>query len=151
MSFQGERLDMGSRDMDTMVVIGEQACTVESLAPDHLTCLPTANMIAETPLPVTLRIGNAAALVGFVQYSLGEVNETAHTGGLMVSSDTVVGIVSGAALLLFCTIVVLILYRRKSSRAEREYRRIQLQMDTLESNVRTECKQGMRMSGFLVV
>lgn len=94
---------------------------------------------------MTLRIGNAAALVGFVQYTSEMTNET-HTGS-MVSSDTVVGIVSGAALLLFCTTVVLILYRRKSSRAEREYRRIQLQMDTLESHVRTECKQGTKING----
>jgi hypothetical protein len=31
--------------------------------------------------------------------------------------------------------------RHKSSQAEREYKRIQMQMDTLENSVRSECKQ----------
>lgn len=36
--------------------------------------------------------------------------------------------------------IVLVMYRRRSTKAEREYKRIQIQMDTLESNVRLECK-----------
>ena len=87
-----------------------------------------------------LKMGNTVTFVGFVQFSSTSANETqAHK---MVSSDTLVGIVSGAALLLVITVVALFLYRRKSTRAEREYKRIQMQMDTLESNVRYECKQG---------
>lgn len=50
------------------------------------------------------------------------------------------GIIIGSLLIVISLIVVLI-YRRKSTQAEREYKRIQIQMDTLESNVRLECKQ----------
>ena len=35
----------------------------------------------------------------------------------------------------------MVIYKHKSSQAEREYKRIQIQMDTLENNVRSECKQ----------
>ena len=38
-------------------------------------------------------------------------------------------------------LVVLAIFKHKSTQAEREYKRIQLQMDTLENSVRSECKQ----------
>ena len=38
-------------------------------------------------------------------------------------------------------IVILIVMKHKSSQVEREYKRIQIQMDLLENNVRSECKQ----------
>jgi len=51
------------------------------------------------------------------------------------------GIGAAAALTLFIAIAFMIIYKHKSSQAEREYKRIQIQMDTLENNVRSECKQ----------
>lgn len=56
--------------------------------------------------------------------------------------EAVAGIAAGTFLLVILFVVVLVVYRRKSTQAEREYKRIQIQMDTLESNVRSECKQG---------
>lgn len=52
-------------------------------------------------------------------------------------------IAAGISLFVIFFIGILIIYRRKSTQAEREYKRIQIQMDTLESNVRSECKLGM--------
>lgn len=49
---------------------------------------------------------------------------------------------AGGLFLVLVSMVILVVYRRKSNQAEREYKRIQIQMDTLESNVRSECKQG---------
>lgn len=49
-------------------------------------------------------------------------------------------IAAGIFLFVLFFIGILIVYRRKSTQAEREYKRIQIQMDTLESNVRSECK-----------
>lgn len=45
------------------------------------------------------------------------------------------------AILISVGIVVLIVLKHKSSQVEREYKRIQIQMDLLENNVRSECKQ----------
>lgn len=56
--------------------------------------------------------------------------------------EAVAGIAAGVGCLVILFVLVLIVYRRKSTQAEREYKRIQIQMDTLESNVRSECKQG---------
>ncbi|KAJ6216027.1 hypothetical protein RDWZM_010527 [Blomia tropicalis] len=44
-------------------------------------------------------------------------------------------------ILAIISIIVLAAYKHKTNEAEREYKRIQLQMDTLENNVRSECKQ----------
>ena len=52
------------------------------------------------------------------------------------------GMAGGGFLLAAVAVVALVAYRRKSNQAEREYKRIQIQMDALESNVRSECKQG---------
>lgn len=52
--------------------------------------------------------------------------------GILILTGTVLAIIS---------IIVLAAYKHKTTEAEREYKRIQLQMDTLESNVRSECKQ----------
>lgn len=56
-------------------------------------------------------------------------------------SHAIVGITIGCAIIVCLLCIILIVYRRKSTQAEREYKRIQIQMDTLESNVRMECKQ----------
>lgn len=56
-------------------------------------------------------------------------------------SHVMTGITIGIFLIIILLVVILVVYRRKSTQAEREYKRIQIQMDTLESNVRMECKQ----------
>ena len=58
-----------------------------------------------------------------------------------IPPEVIGGIGAAAALTLFIAIAFMIIYKHKSSQAEREYKRIQIQMDTLENNVRSECKQ----------
>ena len=53
----------------------------------------------------------------------------------------IAGIAAGAVVLVLASLLILIVYRRKSTQVEREYKRIQIQMDTLENNIRSECKQ----------
>lgn len=52
----------------------------------------------------------------------------------------VVSILIGTILTII-SVIILAAYKHKTTEAEREYKRIQLQMDTLENNVRSECKQ----------
>merc|ERR1712038_1111958 len=71
--------------------------------------------------------------LGYVQYNVSEED--------MISSEVIGAISAVTAILVAIGIVVLIVLKHKSSQAEREYKRIQIQMDTLENNVRSECKQ----------
>ena len=52
------------------------------------------------------------------------------------------GIGGGGGLLLLVIIAVLIAYKRKTRDADRTLKRLQLQMDNLESRVALECKEG---------
>ncbi len=69
-------------------------------------------------------------------------------GTLHIYSDSlltlpaIIGIGGGGGLLLLVIIAVLIAYKRKSRDADRTLKRLQLQMDNLESRVALECKEG---------
>ncbi|XP_012514489.1 PREDICTED: plexin-A1-like [Propithecus coquereli] len=73
-------------------------------------------------------------------------------GTLQVYSDSLltlpatVGIGGGGGLLLLVIVAVLIAYKRKSRDADRTLKRLQLQMDNLESRVALECKEDPSLS-----
>merc|ERR1719382_2412864 len=71
--------------------------------------------------------------IGTLRYDIGSQ--------FAIPPEIIGGIGAAAALTLFIAIAFMIIYKHKSSQAEREYKRIQIQMDTLENNVRSECKQ----------
>lgn len=138
-NFQGEHLNEACDETDVTVSIGTQKCNVTSLAQMQLVCTPPeiqppGNDDRGLPM-VTVRVGQFLKFqVGYLQYEL------MKTSIFPVEAYWVAAI--SAIILLFLFGVVVFVYRRKSTQAEREYKRIQIQMDTLESNVRSECKQG---------
>ena len=60
----------------------------------------------------------------------------------LLTLPAIIGIGGGGGMLLFVIIAVLIAYKRKSRDADRTLKRLQLQMDNLESRVALECKEG---------
>lgn len=139
-SLQGEHLNEACDETDVTVLIGLQKCNVTSLAQTQLVCTPPEFQPAGTSdgggLPmVTVKIGQRLNYpVGYLQYEL------MKTSVFPVEAYYLAAISAFILMCLFAFIVFV--YRRKSTQAEREYKRIQIQMDTLESNVRSECKQG---------
>lgn len=140
---EGERLNIASDETDVNVTIGTQPCNVTSLAHTQLVCTPPAEQpagtdelgqetVADLPL-VVVRVGRTLRFaVGHLKYDLLKPYAFSHA---------IVGVSVAVAVIVVLLVIVLVVYRRKSTQAEREYRRIQIQMDTLESNVRMECKQ----------
>ena len=69
-------------------------------------------------------------------------------GSVSVISDSlltlpaIVSIAAGGSLLLIIVIIVLIAYKRKSRENDLTLKRLQMQMDNLESRVALECKEG---------
>uniref|UniRef100_S4R799 Plexin cytoplasmic RasGAP domain-containing protein n=1 Tax=Petromyzon marinus TaxID=7757 RepID=S4R799_PETMA len=59
----------------------------------------------------------------------------------LLSLPTIVGIAVGGGLLIFIIVAVLIAYKRKSKESDLTLRRLQMQMDNLESRVALECKE----------
>lgn len=69
-------------------------------------------------------------------------------GSVSVISDSlltlpaIISIAAGGSLLLIIVIIVLIAYKRKSRENDLTLKRLQMQMDNLESRVALECKEG---------
>lgn len=77
--------------------------------------------------------------VGGFEYSPGTLQIYSDS---LLTLPAIIGIGGGGGLLLLVIIVVLIAYKRKSRDADRTLKRLQLQMDNLESRVALECKEG---------
>ena len=130
----------GAADVeDVEVKIGTGRCNVTSLTKTQLLCIPP--QVAPSPLEashpeviVKVGVGNDLVFeIGYLVYDIGSQ--------FAIPPEVIGGIGAAAALTLFIAIAFMIIYKHKSSQAEREYKRIQIQMDTLENNVRSECKQ----------
>ena len=142
---EGENLNLASDETDVNVTIGTRPCNVTSLAATQLVCTPPEvqptgtdeiGIKTESRLPlVVVRVGQHLRFpIGYLRYEV--------VKPYTFPPEAIGGITAGAVLLILVSIAILLVYRRKSTQAEREYKRIQIQMDTLESNVRSECKQG---------
>ncbi|XP_043657313.1 plexin-B [Drosophila teissieri] len=140
---EGELLNLAADEYDVNVTIGTSQCNITSLALTQLLCIPPEQqplptdengVDQPTDLPlVVVKVGrNLRFVIGYLKYDLNKPYVFSHA--LFVVILTV-------ALLVIVFVIVLIIFRRKSTQAEREYKRIQIQMITLESNVRSECKQ----------
>ncbi|CAL4079642.1 unnamed protein product [Meganyctiphanes norvegica] len=141
---EGENLNLASDESDVNVTIGSKQCNVTSLALSQLVCTPPEHQPEPTDedgyttdmeLPLVLvRVGqNLRFPIGYLRYEM--IKE------YQFPPEAIGGMASGGLFLVLVSMVILVVYRRKSNQAEREYKRIQIQMDTLESNVRSECKQ----------
>lgn len=80
-----------------------------------------------------VKVGNYKQVLGLVEY---------EPIVFHFPNEAIIGIAAGAFILIMIIIIILIVYKRKSTEAERQYKKMQIQLDTLESNVRNECKQG---------
>lgn len=141
---EGENLIHASDESDVNVTVGALPCNVTSLASTQLVCTPPEaqppdtdelGLKTERGLPlVVVRVGRSLRFpIGYLHYDL--------IKSYPIPPEAIAGIAAGTFSLIVIFVLVLIVYRRKSTQAEREYKRIQIQMDTLESNVRMECKQ----------
>nr|CAI5855263.1 unnamed protein product [Callosobruchus analis] len=140
---EGENLNSASDEADVVVTIGTKPCNVTSLAMTQLVCSPPEQQPAdtdengiktETNLPlVVVRVGKSLRFpIGYLQYDIFK--------SFSFPPEAIIMIAIGTILFILFFVAILFVYRRKSTQAEREYKRIQIQMDTLESNVRSECK-----------
>lgn len=140
---EGEILNVAADESDVNVTIGTAQCNVTSLTLTQLLCTPPEKQPAATDengidqpndLPlVVVNVGrNLRFVIGHIKYDLLKPYTFSHAMWVIVFTILIVVVL---------LIVVLFIYRRKTTQAEREYKRIQIQMITLESNVRSECKQ----------
>jgi plexin A len=142
---EGSNLNLAADETDLDVRIGTERCNVTSLTATQMLCVPpqtapppAGHHAAASDYPeVVVYVGkNLKFEIGRLRYDLDGAG-----GPFSIPPEVIGGIGAAAALTLFIAIAFMIVYKHKSSQAEREYKRIQIQMDTLENNVRSECKQ----------
>lgn len=142
-SVEGENLDLAMSKEEVVAMIGDGPCVVKTLTRHHLYCEPPV----EQPLPrhhalrealdslpeFTVQMGNLRFSLGHVQYD-GE-----SPGAFPVAAQVGLGV--GTSLLALGVIIIVLMYRRKSKQALRDYKKVQIQLENLESSVRDRCKK----------
>ncbi|XP_066207914.1 plexin-B1 isoform X2 [Saccopteryx leptura] len=143
LSVEGENLDLAMSKEEVVAMIGDGPCVVKTLTRYHLYCEPPA----EQPLPrhqasleapdalpeFTVQMGNLRFSLGHVQYD----GESPVAFPLAAQ----VGLGVGTSLLALGVIIIVLIYRRKSKQALRDYKKVQIQLENLESSVRDRCKK----------
>ncbi|KAG9277072.1 plexin-A1 [Astyanax mexicanus] len=117
----------GNTRLNYTVLIGDEPCVL-TVSETQLLC-EWPNLTGQHK--VTVRVG------GF-EYSPGTLQIYSDS---LLTLPAIIGIGGGGGLLLLVIIIVLIAYKRKSRDADRTLKRLQLQMDNLESRVALECKE----------
>uniref|UniRef100_A0AAY4CRF5 Plexin-A4 n=1 Tax=Denticeps clupeoides TaxID=299321 RepID=A0AAY4CRF5_9TELE len=117
----------GNGKLNYTVLIGEKSCILT---------VSDTQLLCESP-NLTGR-HKVLARVGGIEFSPGVVHITSDSP---LSSTAIIGIAGAGALLILFIVVVLIAYKRKSRESDLTLKRLQMQMDNLESRVALECKE----------
>ncbi|MEE6502139.1 hypothetical protein FKM82_004421 [Ascaphus truei] len=117
----------GNSRLNYTVLIGDTPCVL-TVSEAQLLC-ESPNLTGEHK--VTIKAG------GF-EFSPGTLQIYSDS---LLTLPAIIGIGGGGGMLLLIIIIVLIAYKRKSRDADRTLKRLQLQMDNLESRVALECKE----------
>jgi plexin A len=96
--------------------------------------------VADRMIQCHVQIFHSQVAVGNLEFVLGQLEYQKFEPAR--SEYWVIGVAVGGGVLLTVVMVILIVYKRKSTHAQRQFRRLQQQLDSLESNIRNECKQG---------
>uniref|UniRef100_A0A669D1Z3 Plexin A4 n=1 Tax=Oreochromis niloticus TaxID=8128 RepID=A0A669D1Z3_ORENI len=117
----------GNGKLNYTVLIGEKPCIL-TVSENQLLC-ESPNLIGRHKI---------LARVGGIENSPGSVHITSDSP---LSSTAIIGIAAAGALLILVIVAVLIAYKRKSRESDLTLKRLQMQMDNLESRVALECKE----------
>uniref|UniRef100_A0A3Q3J4X3 Sema domain-containing protein n=1 Tax=Monopterus albus TaxID=43700 RepID=A0A3Q3J4X3_MONAL len=142
-SVEGENLDLAIYKHEVEARIGEGVCSVKTLTHNHLYCEPPAHQpsVAASKkqdgmdsLPeFTVKMGN-------LNFSLGRVQYDSHAQSTF-PLEAQVGVGVGASIVALIVLIIVLIYRRKSKQAMRDYKKVQIQLENLETSVRDRCKK----------
>ncbi|KAK5933376.1 hypothetical protein CgunFtcFv8_013863 [Champsocephalus gunnari] len=141
---EGENLDLAVTKDELEVMVGEGVCAVKTLTRNHLYCEPPPQQPPPGPngkkregsdnLPeFTVRMGNLNFSLGKVQY------DTLSLATFPLEAQIGVGV--GASIVALIVLIIVLIYRRKSKQALRDYKKVQIQLENLETSVRDRCKK----------
>ncbi|XP_008293461.1 plexin-B1 [Stegastes partitus] len=119
--------------------LGDQQCQVKTLDSTHLYCEPPEVQ------PISVEDGrelpSLKVFMGNLQVDLGLVQYDSDSLLSPVPLAAQIGLGAGAAVIILSVLVVILMYRRKSKQALRDYKKVLLQLETLEINVGDQCRK----------
>ncbi|CAD5226439.1 unnamed protein product [Bursaphelenchus xylophilus] len=149
---EGKHLTMAAKPDEYTVTIGTVKCPVIVLESHQLVCrtpevLPPQTDDQGTPL----NDGRSLVVVRFGSGRIrAEIGPLEFTDSVSLQSSAfmrnnlvrlILILVFGIGIVGVGLVLIFFLWRRRSSEHERDYKRIQMQLEQMESNVRNECKQ----------
>uniref|UniRef100_A0A8C9THH0 Plexin-B1 n=1 Tax=Scleropages formosus TaxID=113540 RepID=A0A8C9THH0_SCLFO len=142
-SVEGENLDLAIFKEEVVALIGEGVCSVKTLTRNHLYCEPPA--LQPLAGPGRKRDGTDAlpefiVLMGNLNFSLGKVQYDIQSLSTF-PLEAQIGVGVGASIVALIVLIIVLIYRRKSKQALRDYKKVQIQLENLETSVRDRCKK----------
>ncbi|XP_061662266.1 plexin-B3 isoform X3 [Syngnathoides biaculeatus] len=136
---EGEDLTQAMSRQEVTARLGDQECEVKTLDSTHLYCEPPEvqpmSVDASSMLPrFQVQMGNLQVDLGMVQYD---------TDSLLppIPLAAQIGLGAGVAFIILSVLIIILMYRRKSKQALRDYKKVLLQLETLEINVGDQCRK----------
>uniref|UniRef100_A0A8C8RVY0 Plexin-B1 n=1 Tax=Pelusios castaneus TaxID=367368 RepID=A0A8C8RVY0_9SAUR len=124
----GENLDLAISKEEVVAMIGEGVCVVKTLTRNHLYCEPPSEQPA--PRHRTKREGTDSLPEFTVRAQL-------SSGDISGDASEFQGLASFVALI----VLIIVFIYRKSKQALRDYKKVQIQLENLETSVRDRCKK----------
>uniref|UniRef100_A0A8C5WL77 Plexin B3 n=1 Tax=Leptobrachium leishanense TaxID=445787 RepID=A0A8C5WL77_9ANUR len=138
LDIEGEGLDSGISKQEVVAMIGDGICTVKTLTHNHLYCEPPH----EVPQPLHASSSQLEFVVkmGKLEYHLGKVQYDIE-GQSTFPKEAKIGLAVGGALLIPIVLIIIFMYRRQSKLAMRDYKKVLVQLENLETSVGDQCKK----------
>ncbi|XP_051914630.1 plexin-B3 isoform X1 [Hippocampus zosterae] len=136
---EGEGLTRAMSRQEVSARLGDEVCEVKTLDSTHLYCEPPEvqpmSVYDSSHLPrLKVVMGNLQVDLGMVQY-----DNDSQLPPIPLAAQ--IGLGAGAAVIILSVFIIILMYRRKSKQALRDYKKVLLQLETLEINVGDQCRK----------
>uniref|UniRef100_A0A8R1HQ86 Sema domain-containing protein n=1 Tax=Caenorhabditis japonica TaxID=281687 RepID=A0A8R1HQ86_CAEJA len=137
---EGHNLNLAAEPGDFKIFIGNERCYVTLVDVKQLVCsgpIKQPKPTDERGVPINGFNPLVTAIVGSLRQELGLIEYSDQT----LPSRLSLFILGLLVFIVISLIIMCLVLKRRRQEREKEYRKIQLQMENLENNVRNECKQ----------
>uniref|UniRef100_A0A3Q1JBV8 Plexin-B1 n=1 Tax=Anabas testudineus TaxID=64144 RepID=A0A3Q1JBV8_ANATE len=136
---EGQDLTRAMTRQEVKAQLGDQECEVKTLDNTHLYCEPPE--IQPMSVDDSNKLPSLKVIMGSLQVDLGLVQYDSNSLVSPVPLAAQIGLGAGAGVIILSVLVVILMYRRKSKQALRDYKKVLLQLETLEINVGDQCRK----------
>ncbi|KAG8447804.1 hypothetical protein GDO86_015056 [Hymenochirus boettgeri] len=138
LDIEGEGLDSGISKKEVVAKIGDGICTVKTLTHNHLYCEPPPE--APQPQDASMPLPEFVVSMGNLRFNLGQVKYDVD-GQAAFPYEAKIGLGVLAALLVPVVLIIIYMYRRQSKMAKRDYKKVLVQLENLETSVGDQCRK----------